>query len=56
MGGFASLKIPMLVRAFITWLTFIASFFSMMVFTYLKRTVRTQNLATLIAFINFPIV
>jgi hypothetical protein len=53
MGGFAPLKIPVMVRVFITWLTSVVSFFSMRFFIYLKRTGRTQSFITLSAFINF---
>jgi hypothetical protein len=55
MDCFESFKIPVIVRVFITWLTFVASFFSMKFFTYLKRTGRAQSFNTLDALINFPI-
>ena len=39
----------------IIWLTFIAYFLYKRLFTYLKKTGRTQSLCTLIAFTNFVI-
>ena len=55
MDCFTSLRIHEMGTVLIIWLTFIAYFLYKRLFTYLKKTGRTQSLCTLIAFTNFVI-
>lgn len=50
---FIYLKMPVMVRAFTTWLPFMVSFISMRFFTYLKRTGRIHTLKPLTSFDKF---
>ena len=55
MGSIKYLKIMVIVKAFISWLTFMVMFSYIGFFTDLTKPASTQSFITMTAFINFSI-